>query len=141
MAKSTDMNGIWSGMYNYDDFDMTVKFTAWLDDQAGILGGTTMEPNTFMPDGPDDLMAVVKGARSALDVAFQKSYDQSTGIVQPTLIYEGESNRDFTEVRGVWRFDEPLKVAGEFRLIRMAEGVASKLARMRAASVDIDLKS
>ncbi|MEM9668584.1 MAG: hypothetical protein AAF950_06625 [Pseudomonadota bacterium] len=141
MAKSTDMNGIWSGMYNYDDFDMTVKFTAWMDDQNGVLGGTTMEPNTFVPEGPEDLMAVIEGARSILDVAFRKTYDQTTGIIQPTLIYEGEANKDFTEVQGVWRFDEPLKVAGEFRLIRMAEGIASKLASLRSASVDIDLQS
>ncbi|MEM7661852.1 MAG: hypothetical protein AAF292_06355 [Pseudomonadota bacterium] len=137
MAKSTDMNGIWSGMYNYDDIDMTVKFTAWLDDQGGVLVGTTMEANTFAPDGPEDLMAIVEGARADLDIAFQKSYEPETGISQPPVIYEGEANQDFTEVRGVWRFDGPHLTKGEFRLIRMAEGMATKLAQMRSASVEV----
>lgn len=137
MTKSTDMNGIWSGMYNYDQLDMTVKFTAWLDDENCTLSGSTMEPNTFLENGPDDLMAKVKGARSGADIVFTKVYDRSLGLTQPPVRYEGEANADFTEVRGIWRFDNPKDMSGAFRLIRMAEGVASRLARIRAETVDI----
>lgn len=138
MAKSLDMNGIWSGMYNYDDIDLTVKFTAWLDDQGTVLGGSTMEPNTFLPEGPEDLSAIVEGARSGLDIAFEKTYDPTTGVSQPPVVYEGEANTDFTEVRGVWRFDRPNFPTGAFRLIRMAEGLATQSAFMRSAKVDIE---
>ncbi|MEM6410035.1 MAG: hypothetical protein AAF683_00705 [Pseudomonadota bacterium] len=139
MAKSSDMNGIWSGMYNYNDIDMTVKFTAWLDDQNSVIGGTTMEPNTFAPEGPDDLMAIIEGARAGLDVAFQKTYEASSGVVQTPVFYEGEVDPDFKEVRGVWRFEAPERTSGEFRLIRMAEGMASKLAQIRSATVDLKI--
>ncbi len=134
MTKSKDMNGIWSGMYNYDQIDLTVKFTAWFDDEAGALAGSTMEPNTFIEGGPDELAAKIRGARAGLDLAFTKTYDRTTGIRQPPLRYEGEANSGFTEVRGVWRFDAPEKVSGAFRLIRMAHGMAGKLARTRVAA-------
>ncbi|MEL7480562.1 MAG: hypothetical protein AAGJ29_03295 [Pseudomonadota bacterium] len=135
MGKSTDMNGIWSGMYNYDQVDMTVKFTAWLDDENGALGGSVMEPNTFVDGGPDELMAKIKGVRSGLDLAFSKVYHKDLGIRQPPLRYEGEANADFTEVRGVWRFDAPDLMRGQFRLIRMVEGMAGRLLRARAETV------
>lgn len=134
MTKSKDMNGIWSGMYNYDRIDLTVKFTAWFDDEAGALGGSTLEPNTFLENGPDELMARIRGARTGLDLAFTKTYDRETGIRQPPLRYEGEANSGFTEVRGIWRFDAPDEVSGQFRLIRMAEGMARKLARIRTVA-------
>ncbi|MEL7451843.1 MAG: hypothetical protein AAGJ50_00525 [Pseudomonadota bacterium] len=136
MSKSTDMNGIWSGMYNYDHFDQTVKFTAWLDDVLGALGGTTMEPNTFLEDGPDELVADIKGARTGLDLAFYKVYAHERQAPLDPVKYEGEANNAFTEVRGVWRFDRPDAPSGQFRLVRMVEGLASRKAWTRSEAVE-----
>lgn len=118
MSDASDMNGLWSGTYLYNDGD-GVMFSAWIDDAGGVLSGTTLEPNTFGPTAAAELEAHISGTRNGRSVQFSKIYAPSTGIVQAALNYEGTANDAFTEVLGQWSASDFPSFNGRFRLSRL----------------------
>ena len=98
------MSGLWSCTYSYDGYSATVPFTAAVTENGGEIFGTTLEPTTFGPRHVSEIEAEIEGRRRGQQVEFTKRYDPASGVVQPPLLYSGEANPDFTEVRGRWRF-------------------------------------
>ena len=124
MTLHSDMNGIWSGRYEYSDHNDPVKFTAWFDDSGGAISGTIMEPNTFVPGDVEELQASITGARHALEVEFVKRYDIYSGAHNAPIIYSGTADKAFTLLRGTWAFPEdPHFSKGIFELSRTSVGI------------------
>ncbi len=120
----TDMNGIWSGRYEYFGRGEAVKFTAWFDDQNGTLSGTIMEPNSFVPGAGEELQSSISGARHALEVEFTKTYDATSGAHDRPIVYSGSVDKDFTLLRGVWVFpDDPQFQKGQFEMSRASVSI------------------
>lgn len=136
MAQHVDMNGLWSGSYSYELIGEPVVFSAWFDDQGGALGGTITEPNSFLSGGPDDLQADIKGSRHGVVIDFVKTYTKSSGAHLDPIFYEGEANRGFTEVRGVWRFKSAGSLPGKFTLNRISHGMEEAASKRRVAEVE-----
>ena len=135
MAQHVDMNGLWSGSYSYDLIGEPVVFSAWFDDQSGALGGTITEPNTFVPNGPDDLQATIKGGRHGVVIDFIKTYTKLTGTEFAPIFYEGEANQGFTQVNGVWRIKQPNALPGTFVLKRISHGMEEAASKRRSVEV------
>lgn len=135
MADAKDMNGLWSGMYEYKTAREPVRFTAWFDDRSGVLGGTISEPNTFVAGGPEELDARIAGVRDGLVVDFIKTYSRSSSAHQSPIQYEGEADSAFTQVRGVWRLGGRDRSDGRFSLSRVTLGLERALAKPRLAEV------
>lgn len=124
MSTHSDMNGIWSGRYEYFGRGEAVKFTAWFDDQNGALSGTIMEPNSFVPEASEDLQSSISGSRHALEVEFIKQYDTDSGAHDLPIVYSGTVDKDFTLLRGVWVFpDDPQFQKGQFEMSRASVGI------------------
>lgn len=123
MSQTSDMSGLWSGIYFYGA-DAGVPFSAWIDEADGALSGTTLEPNTFAATSAEELEANITGTRRGVSVEFTKIYAPSTGIRQPPLIYRGDVNGDFTEVTGRWAFSSLGAPSGRFKLSRLKSSAA-----------------
>ena len=137
MASYSDMNGIWSGRYEYSGRGEAVKFTAWFDDQNGALSGTILEPNTFAASTAEDLQASISGTRTGLEIEFTKTYDEGSGAHTQQLIYSGSADKAFTLLRGTWTFpDGPMFNKGIFEMSRASVGIESARMRGLLASVD-----
>ena len=122
MSANTDMNGLWSGEYRYDDGGAPVRFTAVITETDGMVSGTTLEPATFGPLAAceTEYEATILGDRCGAHVWFTKRYVASTGILQPPLIYSGAVDAAFTRIAGRWAFTEVLGISGSFSLSRVA---------------------
>ena len=121
MANFTDLNGLWTGSYGYPgNAQAAVSFTAWIDDQASVIGGTILEPNTFAATPALELSSVINGARSGTDVAFVKIYDPSQGTHSHDIQYAGKANSDFTWIVGKWRIGGWIEVSGSFEMSRQS---------------------
>ena len=136
MTQHVDMNGLWSGTYSYDLIDDPVRCTAWIDDQNGVLGGTITEPNTFVKNGPDELLAVINGARTGQMIAFVKTYATDSGAHSENIYYEGQANAALTEVNGIWRFRALDVSQGKFTLSRLSSAFEKAATRAAFAPVD-----
>lgn len=135
MAGKGDMNGLWSGWYDYAGLSEPVSFTAWFDETRGILSGTILEPNTFGDPSLDDLHADITGAREGYDVAFIKLYRPDQGAHGQDIRYEGVADSDFNRVRGVWSIDAAESVAGRFELARSSRSISEAILRRVLAPV------
>ena len=137
MTEHQDMNGIWSGRYEYSGYGEAVKFTAWIDDQEGALSGTILEPNTFVLSHAEDLQADINGSRMALEVEFTKTYETGSGAHQRPITYSGTVDKAFTLLRGSWVFPEdPAFARGIFEMSRASVGIESARLRSLLASVE-----
>ena len=138
MATQTDMNGLWSGTYSYDMVEGETVFTVWINDQSGQLSGTIIEPNTFVPNGFEELHAPLDGICDGNIVDFVKTYDPSSGAHQSPIHYEGTVNPSFTEVRGIWHFKDPHALPGKFVLSRVSNSLEKEVMRSKLASISND---
>lgn len=136
MAKHVDMNGLWSGSYSYDLISRPVRFTAWIDDQNGTLGGTITEPNTHARGGPDELLAVIEGMRTGHMIDFTKTYASDSGAHTQSIYYEGEANPALTEVTGIWQFRAPDVLKGQFFMSRISDTFEKAETPVTFATVD-----
>ena len=135
MATFTDLNGLWTGSYSYPATSMgTVAFSAWLDDQAGAIGGTIVEPNTFANTPAADLSSTVSGARSGSEIAFTKIYDPGQGTHGYAIHYAGKANAEFTWIVGRWRVPGAFDWSGAFEMSRQT-GAIEKLEKVREVEV------
>ena len=135
MSSFRDINGLWTGSFGYSDTNKpAVAFTAWLDDQAGTLGGTIMEPNTFAATPAEDLASTINGVRSGLEIAFTKLYDPGQGAHAEAIHYAGKVNRDFTWIVGRWRIPGWFETSGAFEMSRQS-GSFEQAERARKAEL------
>lgn len=100
-----------------------VAFTAWFDDQAGTLGGTLMEPNTFANSPSEDLSSTLNGTRTGMEIGFTKIYDPGQGAHAQPIQYAGKANRDFTWVVGKWRIAGWFEWSGPFEMSRQTGAI------------------
>ena len=124
-SKNKNLSGYWSGAYRYAIGRPATPFNLFVEDEAGRLSGTTLEPNTFADAGVTELSATITGTRSGHDVTFRKVYDPATGAHTETIYYSGQVNEDFTMIEGEWSFQRPLYPSGVFRLSR-ASGASAE---------------
>lgn len=135
MGKFTDLNGIWTGSYGYPSgAQKAVAFTAWIDDRSGAIAGTILEPNTFADTPAEELSSTINGARSDLEVAFTKIYDQGQGAHGHEIEYTGKSNSDFTWIVGRWRIGGWIDVSGSFEMSRQS-GAFEKIEQARELEI------
>lgn len=121
MAKFTDLNGIWTGSFGYPvPWKESVSFTAWIDDQAGSLSGTILEPNTFADTAAEELSATVNGARTGIDISFTKVYEPGQGAHAHEIEYSGKANSDLTWITGQWRIGGWIEASGSFEMSRQS---------------------
>lgn len=124
MTKNNDLNGLWSGSYGYPTGTSHVPMTVWFDEIAGRLGGTVIEPNTFVVEGPEELSSTLDGFRAGLSLKFAKTYDPASGAHQIPIAYTAAVNEALTEIRGIWQFpNDPF--TGKFSLNRTSRGLAT----------------
>jgi hypothetical protein len=123
-TKANSMSGVWSGEYRYDLGGGT-RFTAWFDDYGGALSGTSLEPNGFVSDGPEELAAELNGERTGLQMHWIKIYDAASGAHQTPISYEGEADDAFTRVNGIWRL--PGNFHGTFTLTRVSRALVVRV--------------
>ena len=111
-----EISGVWSGRYDRDQDDSEgVRFSAWLNISNGRLSGSTLEPNTFVPDQGEELDATLRGHVNGTEVVFLKSYH---GVDQEPVYYEGEIVDDGSRIVGKWYFGWPDELSGTFELNR-----------------------
>lgn len=122
-ASSNGLTGAWSGRYDYDSHGPGAAFSLWLNDDAGVLSGETMEPNSFASDAGDTLMAAISGGRTGLDVAFTKSYSD---VREPPIAYEGMADPDLNRVTGRWHFPSVPWIRGSFMMVRDRRATRSR---------------
>lgn len=114
------MSGLWTGRYYYDDDHKPVSFTVWLDEMNTQIVGTTLEPNTFAPDAPDELAAVIVGERDQTTFNVQKIYTTDLGFESEALKYTGTVSSDFTSASGRWTLQRIGSSTGTFQLTRLS---------------------
>ena len=132
MARFNDLNGIWSGSYGYPvAWREHVAFTAWIDDQNGTIGGTIMEPNTFVDTVAEELSSAIHGARIGSEVSFTKIYDPGQGAHSHEIEYTGRANSDYTMIIGTWRIGGWIESSGPFEMSRQS-GAFEKAEETRA---------
>ena len=126
MSSFSDLNGLWTGSYSYPAAGMTaVAFTAWLDAQAGAIGGTILEPNTFANTPADDLSATISGTRTGSELTFTKVYDPGQSAHAQPIHYVARINRDFTWITGRWRIPGQIEWSGPFEMSRQSGALES----------------
>ncbi|MEL6753492.1 MAG: hypothetical protein AAFO57_05655 [Pseudomonadota bacterium] len=130
------MNGLWSGWYTYSNLGEPVPFTAWIDDSAGLLTGTILEPNTISNLDLDDLQAEIAGTRMGQDVFFSKTYGPDQGAHGLPIAYDGRVDEDFETVRGQWSFADPRNGKGPFELKRSSKSISEGILREVFAFTD-----
>lgn len=100
-----NLTGAWFGGFSYlgvpkDD----VSFIASLEEVAGLVSGTTSEPNTI-GDTTMHLNAIVRGSREGAEVSFTKMYDGESDAAH-AVNYAGTVNAEGTRVTGFWQLED-----------------------------------
>ena len=129
MPDFANLNGVWTGWYNYGGLGDSVPFTAWFDDHTGLIRGSTLEPNTISEVDLEDLEGEIQGARDGGTVAFTKTYRPGQGVHNYDIWYEGDVDEDCCRLSGLWRFQNAYMGRGEFSLKRSSRGLSSKVLR------------
>ncbi|MEM9754419.1 MAG: hypothetical protein AAF914_00415 [Pseudomonadota bacterium] len=125
MGGARDLTGDWAGTYRYDRGGAPVPMDVTLTEAAGVISGTSREPNTFRRDAPDELIADLDGTHTAGIVQWVKRYRDFDQGDHP--VYEGQVTADLDRIEGRWRFPRNPSWSGPFRLRRLR-----KAARTRA---------
>ena len=98
---SFNLSGLWLGSYSYPAGEGPITpFLARLEDDAGRLTGTIIEPNTI-GSSSGELEAVVSGSRQGDAVDFTKVYDGASDAAH-AVDYVGRVSADANSVTGVW---------------------------------------
>ncbi|MEM9053954.1 MAG: hypothetical protein AAGB16_01400 [Pseudomonadota bacterium] len=131
MADTYNLNGVWGGRYWYTHAeDVAVPFSAWLGLVEGELTGTTLEPNTFVAGGAEELDALLRGHVAGDEMVFLKTYSD---LDQEPVFYEGRILDDGQRITGRWFFRGPDDWSGQFEMTRTAAKTnASKAVEAKA---------
>jgi len=76
-SNSSNLTGVWHGLYTYPRYLQRVLFGATLIETASWVTGSTHEPRTTGRSGPETLFATLLGTRNGRAVAFRKTYEGS----------------------------------------------------------------
>ena len=122
---STNLTGVWQGLYSYPRASEPVSFVATLIETQSWVSGSTHEPHRKTGA---TLCATLLGRREGSAVSFVKSYEQqSAGGYAADVRYEGTVTADATEIEGLWIIRADW--SGRFLMIRGsrdAEAIARK---------------
>lgn len=129
LSRDSDLTGYWSGEYWYDATISPTPFSAHINDTAGDITGTTLEPATFGAPGLTELSADLRGGRSGPNIYFTKVYQPASGVHRDPIHYSGITNDKFTQIEGDWRF--PDGFSGRFVMYRASFAAKAK-AKKRA---------
>ncbi|RHW17273.1 hypothetical protein D1610_12095 [Sphingomonas gilva] len=100
-----NLTGAWFGSFSYlGTGDPDVSFIASLEEVAGVLSGTTSEPNTIAGT-TTHLNAFIRGSREGAEVSFTKMYDGESDAAH-AVNYAGTVNAEGTRVSGFWQLEE-----------------------------------
>lgn len=111
-----DLTGMWHGTYTYPANEgPATPFLATIDDSAGSLSGSIIEPDTLFGQGT--LEAVIAGHRSGAALDFVKSYVGGLVGYEHAVDYVGRVSGDGLLVTGVWSL---LEFDGSFEMERDA---------------------
>ena len=100
-----NLSGLWMGQYAYPGgTGPTTPFLARIEDDAGALSGTIIEPNTIGPSS-DSLEAVLSGSRVGASVDFTKVYDGASDAAH-AVDYVGRVSGDGNSITGVWSLEQ-----------------------------------
>ncbi|TMM46227.1 hypothetical protein [Qipengyuania marisflavi] len=118
-----DLTGQWHGTYTYPrNYGPATPFLATIEDQAGSLFGSIIEPDAF--HGSQETMeAAIAGHRAGRSVDFTKTYrGQQFGYENP-VDYVGQLSSDGLSVSGVWSLIEHNGTFEMFREISLSAQV------------------
>ena len=125
-----DLTGRWTGVYFYpvdpvqnpfDDCPPT-PFIAELRDAAGIVTGTTSEPDV-MYDAAVNIPSVIDGSHDGGTLRCVKFSEVPEGFEEP-IHYDGAISNDGLVVHGRWSI--PGGWSGTFRMQRQSGAAASR---------------
>ena len=104
------------GTYSYPQgLGPTTPFLARIEDRAGTLTGTIIEPN-IQGYLSDSLEAVIRGSRHGSGVDFTKVYDGAADLAH-AVDYVGRLSPDGNSISGVWSLED---LDGSFEMYREA---------------------
>ncbi|WP_143755063.1 hypothetical protein [Caulobacter sp. B11] len=112
---TTNLTGIWQGLYSYPEAFEPVGFTATLLESGKWLTGSIHEIAVDESEVFVEVYATLQGGRNDRQVHFTKTYDGSSNWSH-AVHYEGALNDDFTELEGRWSI--PGVWSGKFLMIR-----------------------
>ena len=111
-----NLSGLWMGTFSYPPGGGPITpFMARLEDDAGQLSGTTIEPNTAGASSKE-LEALVRGNRHGRSVDFTKTYDGASDAAH-SVDYVGQVSEDGNRITGVWSLED---LDGIFEMYREA---------------------
>ena len=128
MAAQVDLTGRWTGVYFYppdpvqnpfDDCPPT-PFPAELSDVAGVVTGTTSEPD-MIHGQVVDIPSVIDGSHDGSSLRFVKFSEAAEGFEEP-IHYDGAISNDGLAIDGRWSI--PGAWSGTFRMQRQSGAVA-----------------
>ena len=108
MSETIDLTGRWTGVYFYpvdpdwnaNDNLPATPFTAELVDTAGLVRGTTMEPDVLGPPDSPPIPATLEGHHLDGELTFTKLPDGGGQI--HTIDYIGAISGDGNSISGRW---------------------------------------
>ena len=117
MSGSEDLTGTWHGSFTYPGHSgPETPFLAIIEERAGSLSGTIVEPDQFYGQGTID--AVIAGSRGGSSVDFTKSYRNGIRGYENPVDYVGRLSGDGMTITGVWSL---LEHDGTFTMEREEE--------------------
>lgn len=125
MSKVTqNLTGLWHGDYAYPRHSgPTTPFLARIEDHAGRLSGTIIEPDLITSEGR--LEASFEGHRDGFSVDFVKTYAPGSPDDCATPVdYVGRLSDDGLTVTGMWSLFDMNGTFEMYREIEAAEPVA-----------------
>ena len=125
-AGSTDLTGVWLGLYSYPRELEPVSFTATLIDTSGAISGSSHEAFPRAPLGPCTALAALCGRRDEHVVAFVKTYDGGIPHNRP-IRYDGAIVDEGNEIEGRWII--PRVWSGKFLMVRSAPNAGTIVRR------------
>ena len=125
-----DLTGRWTGVYFYPDDDAwnaddtwpPTPFTAELVDDAGVVSGSTLEPDLTGPPPRTDIRASLEGSHGGGELRFVKYPDSPR---QEPIHYTGIIAPDGNSISGQWVI--PGNWSGAFRMQRKPAPVVAEL--------------
>ncbi len=115
MSGAADLNGRWTGVYNYPGALPPVGFEAELRDEGGSITGTISEPAEGSLGIAGTLHSIVEGSREGAAVSFTKMYEDEEWMPEP-VFYSGTVQPDGNEISGRWEI--PGQWSGTFLMVR-----------------------
>jgi hypothetical protein len=115
-GSTTNLTGVWHGIYTYPRPALSVSFVATLIENGKSLSGATNEPCVGIICPSSTLNATLIGTRHDSAVSFVKTYDAVDDHFQDPVTYEGTLSEDATEIEGRWIIRSAW--SGKFLMIR-----------------------